>query len=1183
MSKQADNENINRGENAARTIMRPVFDPNRDGDVAGWGPSVAFDTMAIERLKSTVDAEQLEKLEYTPTPFNRMELARIAFEFVSALAADTDPIVLLEGNTAYHKLVSECFDVGELFFFTEKHEKELQIIEWNKLRDLDALLTASNKQKYLGYALNMFMGRKHEDDVHGISPASLEKIYLLNYPRIGGANGMKILGGTSPYTLFFAADGNKSRANFIHGEHQTFSERPVPLYRRDPLYIKFWFALKHCWQTITNQDRGFGDCFPALDAYLKITFDAIESTNQRLAHALQGEAMETLLDYWTRLLRPISVGRDDDAQTLELLPGFFLKQFPAMDVAAASSFTIQPTRVMGTTPLPLVLPVEKKMQYVQMTYTTTKFNKEIPVPYTDPLPLAERRLPSESIKYPYLTEGDFFYDTIILNEGAPDEHYFYGRQNSQKYSVLLPIKPIYFNYFTVEDLQRGLTVHIEKEAAEASRIIVTLRIPVKEGSVVYSRVYCGVGDEENHEGKVILQRFMLGVYPFVYIPTSLKIQADYRVLLSRVVDTEHDLPLDADFYAYTPAENENDSGECERQEARLIERNRNNDGTPCVRNFPVAKSYIVAKSFDYLEVIINNDVRGILVPLWTTLNPSQRQQYTFAVDFGTSNTHIDGYQNEARNVFLGKKVLEKTEFQLSSKVDLTTIRDFRKILMSDYFPEALGNNYSFPVRTILNAAQNVAWNELNEPLAQANIPYCYGEYKLCDYDEPLTNLKWGMNNEGIEQMKSFLAALLFQLRNRLLYENAILENTQIIRFYPKSMPYGHAQEMSRVWENLYKRYFGGDPLRNVNTLMESLAPFYYYCRRENANGRFLCIDIGGETTDVVFAREQGKPVFVTSFRFASGALYGDGYNRWITNNGFVQYFTPRVREAIQRINTSTHRGVSPDLVAVLEQIYARGNSMDMLNYFFSLHKKTDGVVDFASMLLENLQFRAVYVVYFGAIVYHLAQMLKSEKMTREEALEYMPQAIAFTGNGSRAFDILDRSRERKALQLFAQSIFEYVLEEKVKNDARIILEENPKEKLCEGGLLEHADIDGDKITLILLGDREMTRITETSHLHFSDVTDEQIASILGNVDDFYAMLLSAMDGRFSYDRYFDIDCRRALFEQLEIERKSPLLLQDLRTAIRTRGGEAGEIEISETFFFFPIIGSLSVIAERLAK
>lgn len=286
MSKQADNENINRGENAARTIMRPVFDPNRDGDVAGWGPSVAFDTMAIERLKSTVDAEQLEKLEYTPTPFNRMELARIAFEFVSALAADTDPIVLLEGNTAYHKLVSECFDVGELFFFTEKHEKELQIIEWNKLRDLDALLTASNKQKYLGYALNMFMGRKHEDDVHGISPASLEKIYLLNYPRIGGANGMKILGGTSPYTLFFAADGNKSRANFIHGEHQTFSERPVPLYRRDPLYIKFWFALKHCWQTITNQDRGFGDCFPALDAYLKITFDAIESTNQRLAHAL---------------------------------------------------------------------------------------------------------------------------------------------------------------------------------------------------------------------------------------------------------------------------------------------------------------------------------------------------------------------------------------------------------------------------------------------------------------------------------------------------------------------------------------------------------------------------------------------------------------------------------------------------------------------------------------------------------------------------------------------------------------------------------------------------------------------------------------------------------------------------------------------------------------------------------
>ncbi len=340
MSKQADNENINRGENAVRAIMRPVFDPNRVGDVAGWERSLAFDTMAIERLKSTVDAEQLEKLEYTPTPFNRMELARIAFEYVSALAADTDPIVLLEGNTAYHRLVSECLDVGELFFFTEKHEKELQIIEWNRRRDLDALLTASNKQKYLGYALNMFMGRKHEDEALGITPASIEKIYLLNYPHIGGANGMKILGGTSPYTLFFAADCDKSCANFTHGEHQTFSERPVPLYRRDPLYIKFWFALKHCWQTITNQDRGFGDCFPVLDTYLKVTYEAIKSKNQRLASSLQGEATETLLDYWTRLLRPINVGRDDDRQMLEPLPGFFLKQFPAMDAAADSSFTI---------------------------------------------------------------------------------------------------------------------------------------------------------------------------------------------------------------------------------------------------------------------------------------------------------------------------------------------------------------------------------------------------------------------------------------------------------------------------------------------------------------------------------------------------------------------------------------------------------------------------------------------------------------------------------------------------------------------------------------------------------------------------------------------------------------------------------------------------------------------------
>jgi len=333
ISKQADNEKINRG----RTIMRPVFNSNRDADIAGWGRSVAFDTEDIKDISDPVYADPLETLESTPTLFNRMELARIAFEFVGTSAAATNPIVLLEGNTAYHQLVSECLDVGELFFFTEKHEKELQIIEWNRRRDLYALLTASNNQKYFGYALDMFMEYRH--GVLGITPASLEKIYLLNYPRIGG-NGMKILGGTSPYTLFFAADCDKYYANFTHGEHRTFYGKPVPLYRRDPLYIKFWFALKHCWQTITNQDRGFGDCFPVLDTYLKVTYEAIKSKNQRLASSLQGEATETLLDYWTRLLRPINVGRDDDRQMLEPLPGFFLKQFPAMDATADSSFTI---------------------------------------------------------------------------------------------------------------------------------------------------------------------------------------------------------------------------------------------------------------------------------------------------------------------------------------------------------------------------------------------------------------------------------------------------------------------------------------------------------------------------------------------------------------------------------------------------------------------------------------------------------------------------------------------------------------------------------------------------------------------------------------------------------------------------------------------------------------------------
>lgn len=53
-----------------------------------------------------------------------MDLVKRAFKIVAEGS--------LEGKTAYHKLVSDCLDVGQIFFNIEKYRDKIEIIVWDK-------------------------------------------------------------------------------------------------------------------------------------------------------------------------------------------------------------------------------------------------------------------------------------------------------------------------------------------------------------------------------------------------------------------------------------------------------------------------------------------------------------------------------------------------------------------------------------------------------------------------------------------------------------------------------------------------------------------------------------------------------------------------------------------------------------------------------------------------------------------------------------------------------------------------------------------------------------------------------------------------------------------------------------------------------------------------------------------
>ena len=99
-------------------------------------------------------------------------------------------------------------------------------------------------------------------------------------------------------------------------------------------------------------------------------------------------------------------------------------------------------------------------------------------------------------------------------------------------------------------------------------------------------------------------------------------------------------------------------------------------------------------------------------------------------------------------------------------------------------------------------------------------------------------------------------------------------------------------------------------------------------------------------------------------------------------------------------------------------------------------------------------------------------------------------------------------------------------------------------------------------------------------MRYDQLSAEQKDSIVANVRDFYDMLLTAMNGRISYDVLFTEQCRVTLFSQLTEEQEHGVFAQNLETMINQRGAES---EINETLFFFPIIGSLGAIAERIAN
>ena len=121
--------------------MGKVFRLFKDGanTYNDWNasPDYPYDSTNRDTIIDPEGATASKEITSIPSPFARIDLVKNAFRYI---CRQNNNKSYLDGNTIYHKLVSETLDVGEVFFNISKFRNDIEIIKWNPKQDIERLM-----------------------------------------------------------------------------------------------------------------------------------------------------------------------------------------------------------------------------------------------------------------------------------------------------------------------------------------------------------------------------------------------------------------------------------------------------------------------------------------------------------------------------------------------------------------------------------------------------------------------------------------------------------------------------------------------------------------------------------------------------------------------------------------------------------------------------------------------------------------------------------------------------------------------------------------------------------------------------------------------------------------------------------------------------------------------------------
>lgn len=450
-------------------------------------------------------------------------------------------------------------------------------------------------------------------------------------------------------------------------------------------------------------------------------------------------------------------------------------------------------------------------------------------------------------------------------------------------------------------------------------------------------------------------------------------------------------------------------------------------------------------SFDMIEVNVQGKT-GLIIPVWGK-SEATNDAYTYAIDFGTSNTFLSRCKNnpdgtpdlsrkpelfrmERQMVSYLHQPSNEDQYSLPIRIENSIFDLAQDSFKTEFIPPLIdGSIYKFPIRTALCGVKNTA----DEPrlFDNHNIAFFYEKQMATEDQAVHTDIKWDTNDA---LLRVYIRELLLIIKCDILQRNGNLKNTHLVWFRPLSFQGNIRSTYNEIWKDESKRILSISE-NQIDCYSESEAPYYYF-KNNNIiydSSAVSIIDIGGGSTDFVYFQDN-KPLFANSVHFGCDVLWGNGFNEYgnARENGIYQKYA----------NTLNFRkdGKNLEKLNLNFKNFDGASTKDIINFWLS----NSDYCDIKKKLSQD--FKPVFVYHLTSIIFYLASLCRDNKMSA-------PKTIVFSGNGSKYIDSFicsDKALVGVAIGRIINHIFTQVLGGE--HDIHLELPDERKESTCYGGL-----------------------------------------------------------------------------------------------------------------------------------